>query len=239
MKIRSALLLLSLGSLACATQSAYQDPAADQRERELSPLSASLFPGDADVLPDDQIRAILDASPELPVPSRIALLHLQHQSAARFWGYGPYWTALLPGTRQLIATSLSEVLEASSRVSTASFLPSFLLPEKPSVAHLREAAARYQADAVFVFKSDCQAYERYRMFRASEAKAFCNVEAALLDIRTGIVPLTAQVLRDFTVKKNSSDANMIETVRRAETEALQAALGEAGSLIVAAMEARR
>ena len=210
--IRTALLTLSLLSLACATSSTYQDPAADQREREMSALSASLFPGDAEVLADDQIRAILDASPELPVPSRIALLHLQHQSAARFWGYGPYWTALLPGTRQLLATSLSEVLEASNRVSTASFLPSFLLPEKPSVAHLREAAARYQADAVFVFKSDCQAYERYRMFRASEAKAFCNVEAALLDIRTGIVPFTAQVLRDFTVKKNSSDANMVETV---------------------------
>jgi hypothetical protein len=113
------------------------------------------------------------------------------------------------------------------------------LPEKPSVAHLSAAAARFRADAIVVFRSDCQAYERYRFFRASQAKAFCSLEAALLDVRTGIVPHTAGTLQDFTVTKSSSEASMVETVRRAETEALGTALREVGSDIGSVMGAGR
>jgi hypothetical protein len=94
------------------------------------------------------------------------------------------------------------------------------------VGHLREAAARFQADVVFVYRTDCQAYERYRFFQASQAKAFCSAESALLDVRSGIVPFTTRSLRDFTVAEESSDAGFLETVRNAETHAFTAALEE-------------
>jgi hypothetical protein len=224
----AALLILLLFALGCATPQSstggapHYEPAPDD-------LPASLFPGDAEVLSDAQIGDILAASPGLSVPTSIAIIHLQHVSAARFWGYGPYWAALQPGTRQQLATSLSAALLDSGSVASAEALPTFLLPEKPSVAHIREASARFRTESVLIYRSDCQAYEHYRFFASSEAKAFCSVEAALLDTRTGIVPLTSSTLRDFTVKKQKSDANMLETVRRAEAQALSAALSEIGT----------
>ena len=234
-RIGLSILLLSLG---CATEGAVSGQPL-HREPTIEEGISSLFPGDAEVLSDEQIRHILESIPALPTPARLALVHLQHQSAARFWGYGPYWAALRPGTRQQLATELGATLSASAAVSAASPLPTFLLPERPSVAHLREAAARYQADAVFIFRSDCQAYERYRLFQTPQAKAFCSVEAALLDIRTGLVPFTSQVLEDFSVRQSRADANMIETVRRAETAALQSALRRVGQSIGAQLAGAR
>ena len=62
--------------------------------------SVSLFPSDAAVLAEEAISHILDAAPRLPERSRIALLHIDHRSAGRFWGFGPYWTTIAPATQQ-------------------------------------------------------------------------------------------------------------------------------------------
>lgn len=230
MTSRLAIVLLAVLACACSTTQSRTGPGHGW-EPPPDQGTASLFPGDAEVLSDSRIGEILRASPGLPVPAAVAIVHIQHESAARFWGYGRYWWALRPGTRQQLADALIEALWSTNAVSRAAPLPTFLLPEEPSVAHLREASARFRTDAVLVFRSDCQAYERHRFFRASEAKAFCSVEAALLDTRTGIVPFTSTSMKDFAVEKSKSDANMLETVRRAETEALEAALTEVGRTI--------
>jgi hypothetical protein len=160
--------------------------------------SVSLFPSDAAVLPDDAIGRILDAKIRLPQSLRIALLHIEHHSAGRYLGWGPC------------------VREAAS-------LPTFLLPEKPTVGHLREAAARFQVDAVFIFRTDCEAYDREHAFRATEVKAYCTAESALLDVRSGVVPYTDRTHQDFELKQGS-DESLLETMRAAEATAFTNAL---------------
>ena len=124
-------------------------------------------------------------------------------------------------------------LRSSPLVYDASFLPGLLIPQKRTVGHYREAAARFQADLLLVYRPSCRTYEKFRFLAPNEAKSFCNVEAVLLDTRTGIVPFTVVASRDFVVRKTSEDFDLNEMRRRAELEALSAALGEAGDELVA------
>lgn len=218
--MRISVLLVLVAVLGCSTTptSRTQEPTTPEDQ------TISLFPSDAAVLSDEAIAKILDTKVQLPRKASVALLHIEHRSAGRFWGWGPYWTALGPTVQQETAAALIAVLKSSPRIRDASNLPAFLLPEKATVGHLREAAARSQSDLVFVYRTDCQAYERYRFFQATQARAFCSAESALLDVRSGIVPFTTRALEEFTVDQRSSDAGFLETVRNAEARAFTHAL---------------
>lgn len=223
-------------ALGCTTtqppMSARPDPAPEAR-------TVSLFPSDAAILSDEAIASILDTSLRLPDRARIALLHIDHGSVGRFWGWGPFWGAIAPAARQEVTASVTAALRSSPRIRDAATLPTFLLPEKPTVGHLREAAARTQVDLVLIYRTDCQAYQRSRLFAASQARAFCSAESALLDVRSGVVPFTSRALRDFTVEQQSSDAGFPETVRKAEAQAFIAALEENALAVVAFLNAQR
>jgi len=212
-----------LATSACGSV-ATQQPATPFAELQDQPPAASLFPSDAAVLDDSEIDRILAAQVRLPTHLRIALLHLDHRSAGRFYGwYGAGRTATFEVE---LNPALIETLRSASGVEDASYLPSFLVPERPTVAHLREAAARYQSDLLFVFTSDCQLYQRYRFFAADEAKAYCIADSAILDTRTGIVPFTSRARQEITVAQKQSDAEFAETLRNVETAALDKAMQE-------------
>ena len=233
MSIRATLLLLCLHALGCATTPSVPSPALPPPGQE---PTVSLFPSDSAVLSDEAISRILEASPRLPEGARLALIHVDHRSAGRFWGFGPYWTAIAPATHQGLTDTLAAALRKSGRIARASDLPSFLLPEKPAVGQLREAAARFQADGVFVYRTDCQAYSRYRLLRTNQVKAFCMAESVLLDVRSGLVPFTGRALRDFTVDQSYAK-DFAETVREAETAAFTAALEDSALQLVRQLEA--
>ena len=55
----------------------------------------------------------------------------------------------------------------------------------------------------------------------------------MIDTRTGIVPFTSNVNRDFEAKKVKTDTNFRETVRRVELEAVGAGLAELGGQVAA------
>ena len=222
-----ALLLTS----ACASV-ATQQPARPIAEAVEPYSGASLFPSDSSVLDDAEIDRILKAQVRLPPQVRIALLHLDHRSAGRFYGWYRYVFGRTATPKIELNPRLIDTLRSSGRIQDASYLPDFLVPEKPTVGHLREAAARYQSDLLFLFKSDCQLYDRYRFLRADEAKAYCVVDSAVLDTRTGIVPFTSRSKHDVTVSKRDSDAEFAETLRNAEAAALDQAMQENATNLV-------
>ena len=75
-----------------------------------------------------------------------------------------------------------------------------LIPEQKTVPHLREAAARYQADLLLVYRHSCYSFERYRFSGVDQSQGSCTVEAILLDVRTGLVPMTCVVSESFTAE---------------------------------------
>ena len=186
---------------------------------------ASLFAGDAAVLSDEAIKTILDYDYTPPPLNRIALMPFGREIWSR-------WSEELALSSEEMKSAVIDRLRSSDRVYDASYLPSILIPEKRTVPHLREAAARYQADLLVVYRTYCRSFERHRIFSADRSRAYCGVEAVLLDTRTGLVPFTTVASRSFDVVENETDTNFQETILRAQLAATSKALSDVSSEIV-------
>ncbi len=185
----------------------------------------SLFTSDEAILSAEDIERILAFRRTVRPLNRVGIITL----GRAFW-FGYSEELARSGTD--IQAGLVGRLRASPKVYDASYLPTLLIPRKRTVGHFREAAARYQADLLLIYQASCRTYDKYRLFSPDEAKSYCNVEAVLLDIRTGIVPFTVTATRNFRAKENKEDTNFRETMARAELAALADALKEIGDAVV-------
>lgn len=211
----SAFLVSVLG---CSSSASYPRPEAYY---EASPPAdeSDLF-ASVELLSDAEIEKILSYRLKLAKLNRIAILRLSRESS---------WNRYSNEFNQLNSAVSSKFINAlmqSDKVYDASFLPSMLIPDKRTVPYLREASARYQADLLLVYRPTCNSYQKYRFMSSDQTKAYCSVEAALLDIRKGIVPFTAIASNDFVAYKNSDDVNFRETMKKAEIEAVSQCLQE-------------
>jgi|SRR5579859_4231099 len=170
----------------------------------------SLFKGDQAVISDQDIARILNTQVSLAGRHRLAILNLASRS---------YWSDELAEVEAKNAASLLAAFKASPQLSDALFLPSLLVPEKRTVPYLREAAARIQADLLFVYNARIETFRRDRFFKSDEVHAQCIAESVLLDVRAEIVVSTAHATENISMKKTAADLNFSETVARAESEA--------------------
>ncbi|MCA0895137.1 hypothetical protein [Microbulbifer agarilyticus] len=182
--------------------------------------SEPLFGSTGGSLADSDIERILNYRLKLPKQNRIAILRLSSQS---YWrNYSNDFTQL----NESISQNFIGQLRESSRVYDASFLPSMLVPEQRTVPYLREAAARYQADLLLAYRSNCRTFEKYKFIDPNETKAYCSVEVVLLDVRSGIVPFTVVSSNEFSARKELGDKNFSETIKKAEMAAVAKSLND-------------
>lgn len=230
------LVLVSLSALAgCSTSYTEDRPDAyygAARGFEAPAETESLFTSDEAVLSSADIEKILAFRYTPPRLNRIGIVAL-----GRNFGFG--YSEELTRSGADIQAKLTGRLRASPRVYDASYMPTLLIPQKRTVGHFREAAARYQADLIMVYRASCRTYDKYRFFAPNQAKSYCNVEAVLLDTRTGIVPFSVTASRDFMTKVTREDLNFQETLARAELAALADALDEIGGAVVTFLARRK
>lgn len=215
--------------LGCAVSTLPRPESYDGGRREADD-GKPLFKGDASVLSDADIERILAHRLTLPKQCRVALLNLSEANTWRFYS-GDFVQLNESLEEELIGT-----LRGSPRVYDASFLPSLLVPEVRTVPHLREAAGRYQADLVFAYRSRCSSYEKFRFFKPDEVRAYCSVEAVLLDVRTGIVPFTSVATVDLESRAAPEDKEFQETIKKNELNAVGKALGQIARELVAFLD---
>jgi hypothetical protein len=177
----------------------------------------SLFTDDASVLSDQDIDRILRFKYATPRESHIAILAL-----GRMFILG--YSTELARSGEEIRKAFTDQLKSSPAVVRASYLPDLLVPQKRTVGYLREAATRFQADTLLVYQTECNEYQQSHLFFANEARAYCTIEAALVDVRTGILPFTTTATEVFTVKQAPEDTDIFETQQKAEMKAIRAAL---------------
>jgi hypothetical protein len=201
----------------------YMDRSARQQEEE----PQSLFPSDLAVLSDSAIRRILGYRLTLEATNKVAVMQLGGR-----WGY-LWWEDAVARMNEFVTGQLVQILVASPRVREAAVLPTLMVPKERAVPYLREAAARFQADLLFIFRPDCQTFRRSRFLAADEVRAACTVESILLDIRTGIVPFSQVATREYVARKTGDDANFQETIVRAELQAITEGLEDVANSLVA------
>jgi hypothetical protein len=194
-------------------------------------LQESLFKGDQTVLSDQDIARILGTQLTLSDRHRLAILNLSPSYL---------WSEELADIETKNFDNLVRVLKSSPQLTDVRLLPSLLVPEKRTVPYLREAAARVQADLLFVYTTRIQTFQRERFLKAGEVHARCVAESVLLDVRTGIVVHTGRATENIDMTKTASDLNFDETLARAESEARgKAVLSLANALIARLAQAKQ
>ena len=176
---------------------------------------------------NEQIIDLLNYRVTLPKTNRLAILKLSSDNHWRF--YSNDFTELNNG----IVSGFVNRLRQSNRIYDASFLPAMLVSEKRTVTALREAAARFQADLLLAYRSECRSYRKYRLFNPGETRAYCSIEAVLLDIRSGVIVKSVVSTEDYRAVKSAKDTAFSETVKKAELEAVAKALGNIANEVVA------
>jgi hypothetical protein len=209
----------------------YYEPSASGSWSQRGGVSGeeSLFPSDQAVISNEALATILSAKVALPQRSRIAIIRLAQPR------YGN-WSEDLSRQDASIQERFQTQLAQSKRVARAAALPSLLLPQKTTVSYLREAAARYQSDLLVVYRVSTRSFDRQKFLGNAETKAYCTIEALLLDTRTGIVLFATSATETFERRKATSDVNFCETIWKAELSATGQALDKVAAELVAFLD---
>jgi hypothetical protein len=192
-------------------------------------LQESLFPSDQAVPSNDAIAQILGSQIVLPQGARIAVIRMGQPAYQ-------WWSEDLARLDQDNTARFVGKLATAERVSRAAAIPALLLPKRITVPLVREAAARCQADVVVLYQAAGRTYEKQKFLSPNETKAYCVVEAVVLDTRSGIVPFATAAMETYTATKTRDDVNFSETVWKAETTALGKALDKIAGEIVAFLD---
>jgi hypothetical protein len=179
-----------------------------------APLQESLFKEDQAVVSNQEMAEILSARLELPKNAKLAVVR---------FGQMPYWWGwsedFVRVNRQIDDDFLGR-LKTAQRVREVAYLPSLVTPRNMTLPYLRQAAARFQADLLLVYRTSSQNYQRNRLFSPDETKAYCTVEAVLLDTRTGLIPFSTVVTENFSARKNKNEYDFAETIAKASQQAI-------------------
>jgi hypothetical protein len=193
------------------------------------PVPTSLFPSDQMVLSDDAVARILSSKLELPPKAKLAIMRFPDAEQGRYYWRNEQYLKL----QEAQIDTLTKALLASDQIAEVTPLPSLMVPRQLSLPILREAAVRMQCDLLLVYRVGSDTYSQYRAFSKDRVKAYSTCEMVLLDVRTGLVPLTRVVSREKTEAKLSTDFDLTETMQRAEDESAADALNAGAEDLVA------
>ncbi|MBI5453963.1 MAG: hypothetical protein HY956_04990 [Deltaproteobacteria bacterium] len=191
-------------------------------------LEFSLFKSDQEVIGDEALNKILSSQVRVPKEARIAVLRLPGKHGGYFYA----WFESFQRMQQEYIDALTSKLSSSERVKKVTVLPSLVMPKEASVPVLREAAVRLQADLLLVFQVNSNIFSEYNFLEKDKAKAYSTCEAVLIDVRSGVIPLTSIVTKHNISIQEKSDADMNETRARAEKAAILSSLDVVGDKIL-------
>jgi hypothetical protein len=234
--LRCPLIILAIGAaVGCSSTPPARAPSPVQA-LSLNTARVDLFPGPADAAPlaeelglasgnlaDTALARLLHTRLALPRQVSVAVLHLPAAGIDYGWWRYPSLTAQLTAA---LADSVSAAIARTPRVARAAVLPTFIIGTQRAFTALQEAAARFQADVLLLYRPTCRVYEDAPVFGRITYQSTCTLEAVLLDTRTGLIPWAAVATRDDVTRRQRRDRDTDATVMRAQFAATLAALGE-------------
>ena len=99
---------------------------------------------------------------------------------------------------------------------------------RKGIINIRESAVRTQADVVAIFSITSEIYSKYKTFSPDLIKAFATIEFILLDVRTGLIPFSTIVTKDYQSKKQKEDFDNTDAINRVKNEAVLLTINEIG-----------
>ncbi|MEM0994812.1 MAG: hypothetical protein AAF806_31830 [Bacteroidota bacterium] len=224
-------LILLLAVASCTTSSPISQTAPRYQtynQYDQEPITASLFEDETATISEENIQKILDGDYALPKELRVALVKLEGtQSQTRY-----YWNdETYLKSQQAYLDSFTSQFKQSDRVQRISKIPDLLLSDKKTFTNIREAAVRTQSDIVVVYTIYSDLYAKYKLFAKSDIKAFATTQLMILDVRTGLIPFTTVVTREYQSKRKESELSNEEAANRIKKEAILLTIQEIGKRV--------
>ena len=190
-------------------------------------ITESLFNDRTSTISEENIQKILDGTFKLPQKLRVAIVRLEPTSQLkRYWSDEQYLK-----TQQSYLDLFSEKFKQSPRVTKVSIIPDLLISKSPSFTNIREAAVRMQADIVVVYSITSDIYSKYKFFSKADIKAFATTQLIILDVRTGLIPFSAIVTKDYLSQKKKEELDNSEASSRIQNEAVLLTISDIGQKI--------
>ena len=190
------------------------------------PIQVSLFDDINASISEENIQKILDGKYALPEDLRVSIVKLDgtQKQFSQYWANEDFLKS-----QQAYLDLFSEKLKSSSRVKKVSIIPDILVSNAPSFTTIREAAVRMQSDIVLVYTINSDIYTAYRLFTRAEIKAFATTQIIVLDVRTGLVPFSAIVTKDYQSSKLNSEVSDTEASTRIKNQAILLTIEDIGT----------
>ncbi len=189
------------------------------------PITQSLFNDKNATISEENIQKILDGNYKLPEKLRIAIVKLESKQYQQRY----YWTSEeYLKTQQSYLELFTEKFKNSQRVTSVSVIPDLLISSNPTFINIRESAVRTQADLVAIFSMTSEIYSKYKVFSSTDIKAFATTEFILLDVRTGLIPFSTIVTKDYQSQKQKEDFDDSVARNRVKNEAVLLTINEIG-----------
>lgn len=193
-------------------------------------ITRSLFSDGAATISEENIQKILDGAYKLPNQLRVAMVRLEPVAPSKryYWSDEQYLK-----TQQAYLDLFAEKFRQSPRVTKFSIIPDLLISKTPSFTNIREAAVRMQADVVVVYAITGDIYSKYKLFAKPDIKAFATTQLVLLDVRTGLIPFSTIVTKDYLSQKKKEELDYAEASSRIQNEAVLLTITEISQQITA------
>ncbi|MEM1013614.1 MAG: hypothetical protein AAGI46_15510 [Planctomycetota bacterium] len=192
-----------------------------------SSLTPSLTAADSAAMSDDKIRSLVDEQLELPEAARVSVFAIG-QTLRRVSLDGSPFVDANDLERQFFDT-----LTASDRIGQADKLPKMLFPAEPTLTQLREAAALHRADLMLVLQTLTRTTQ---VVNTGELTGATEVEAVLIDVRTGTIAWSTETSAPFAYQGNPATRDGRATVAELNRAAASQAWNEVASGVAAFVE---
>lgn len=222
------LILIAITFASCTTTKQISNPNEYTYGNNEEPIIKSLFDDKSSTISEENIQKILDGNYSLPSNLRVAFVKLESSQNQRryYWSDEQYLKS-----QQQYLDLFSEKFKNSSRVKNISTIPDILISKNPTFTSIRESAVRTQSDIVVIYSINSDIYSQYKLFSKTNIKAFATTQLIILDVRTGLIPFTTIITKDFQDKKNGSDLNESEASTRIKNQAVLLTIDEIGKQI--------
>ena len=220
--------LLLSGLCACGTS---RMPAYERGQGSEDLITSSLFDYKERSISEADIQRILDGQIKVRDTVRVAIFQdFSSSGSTRYSNRG--WYAGIDEerlkTNQMIVDSLTAALKRSGRVGKVISMPTMIVGNTPDINRLRESAVRLQADMLLIFAIKSDLFYRYKSLKKDDAKAYATCQSVLMDIRTGVIPHTTVITKEFYGKKEPGDLTLDDMRRRVQHRAVMLSIGETG-----------
>ncbi len=224
---KAILLFIILIFTACSATRPVSSPGTYEGYLETNPpITRSLFSDKNATISEENIQKILDGNYSLPNELRVAIVKLesnQYQSS-----YYLTNEAYLK-SQQAYLDLFKNIFNQSKRTKKVSTIPDMLISSNPTFTNIRESAVRTQSDIAVIYSINSDIYSKYKLFAKSDIKAFATTELIILDIRTGLIPFTTIVTKEFQSKRQDNELNENEAANRIKEEAVLLTIEEIGT----------